>query len=134
MAQPGGLTLNCAPHLVVLFFGGVQFIDRMYTHTQTRSCRQAGLRMPPPLYVSVGTYRRTDNPAPSVGWAEGRRHKKYIHINMHNTVHTCGSTQNDGHENDGPSKLQYMKLQDIRIENAVFRCYFYTLNTVMHSA
>jgi len=51
----------------------------------------------------------------------------YIALAQHRAVKTltyAGLTENGGHENDGPSKLQKMKLECKRIENAVFRYIF----------
>ena len=51
----------------------------------------------------------------------------YIALAQHRAVKTltyAGLTENGGHENDGPSKLQEMKLECKRIENAVFRYIF----------
>ena len=51
----------------------------------------------------------------------------YIALAQHRAVKTltyAGLTENGGHENDGPSKLQGMKLECKRIENAVFHYIF----------
>jgi len=34
-------------------------------------------------------------------------------------LYQCGLTENDGHENDGPSKLQGMKLQAMKMTDQV---------------